>query len=74
MSGAEGETTIVFRGQPSSGGLGDENPPAFPHLDGALLQLRRDPGAVARLGDAIEGELQWRSAVSRGASDGAPQR
>ena len=74
MSGAAGETTIVFHGQPSTGGLGDGNPPAFPHLDGALLQLRTDPGAVARLGDAIEGELQRRRAVFGGASDGAPRR
>lgn len=74
MSGAEGETAIVLRGQPSSGGRGDGNSPAFPHLDGALLQLRTIPGAVARLGDAIEGELQRRRAVFGGASDGAPQR
>ena len=74
MGGAEGETTIVFRGQPGSGGLSDGNPPAFPHRDGALLQLRTDPGAVARLGDAIEGELQRRRAVFGGASDDTPRR
>lgn len=64
----------MFRGQPSSGGLGDGNPPAFLHLDGALLQLRTDPGAVARLGNAIEGELHRRRAVFGGAPVGAPQR
>lgn len=74
MSGSEGETNIVFRGQPSTGGLGDGNLPAFPYLDGALLQLRADPGAVARLGVAIEGELQRRRASFGGASDGTPQR
>jgi hypothetical protein len=74
VSGAAGETTIVFHRQPSSGGLGDENPPALPHLGGAVLQLRTDPGAVARLGDAIEGELQRRRALFGSASDGTPQR
>lgn len=74
MSGADGETTIVFGGQPSTGVLRDGNPPAFPHLDGAPLQLRTDPGAVARLGVAVEGELQRRRAVFGGASDGTPRR
>jgi hypothetical protein len=64
----------VFHAQLSNGCLGDGTPPAFPHLDCALLQLRTDPGAAALLGDAVEVELQRRRTLFGGASDGAPQR
>ena len=68
------KTNIVLHGQQNSGGISDGNSPAPAHVDAALRQLRKDPGAVARMGDAIEGELQRRRALFGGASDGTPQR
>ncbi|HEY9264451.1 MAG TPA: hypothetical protein VIQ11_07610 [Mycobacterium sp.] len=60
--------------QQNSGGLGDGNPPAIEHRDEALQQLRKAPGAVARMGVAIDGELNWRKALFGGPSDGTPTR
>ena len=74
MSGAEDETNTVVHDNQNSGSLGDWRLPAVAHRDEALRQLREDPGAVARTGVALEGELQRRRALFGGASEGAPPR
>ena len=68
------KTNNVLHGQQNFGGLGARNPPGLAHRDDALRQLRTDPGAVARLEVAIEGELQRRRTLFGGASEGTAQR